>query len=364
MTIDSLGVEKPGYTLSEKVIEPTFERIEAGTTGKLVVTLMSSNITRIQQALNVAQRSGRKVAFLGRSMETNVQVAKELGYLEIPPNTLIRQEELKVYPDNKLMLIMSGALGQPGSALSRAANNDHKYVVLKPNDTVVFSADPMPSAVVNQGALIDKLTKIGCNVYASSVTPDLHVSGHASRDEIKLMINLLKPQFIMPMGGEFKHMKGLARMAQEMGYRPDQVLLPDEGQVIQILPNRAYIQGLVPTANVYVDGLGVGDVGSIVLRDRQVMSSEGIVVVVVPIDAKSGQVAGQPDVISRGFVFEKESADLLETAQEIVRSCLKDHKNGALDWRYSRFEIEENLERFFYQEIKRKPLILPVVVEV
>lgn len=364
LTIDSLGTEKQGYTPSERAIGPTFERIERETKGKLIITLMTSNITRIQQAVDVAALSGRKIAYVGRSMENNIEVARQLGYLDIPSNTLVKPEEIRNFPDNKLMLIIAGSLGQPGSALSRAANGDHKFVQIKKNDTVVFSADPMPSAVVNQGALIDKLTKLGCKVVASATTPDLHVSGHAARDEIKMMINLIRPKYIMPMGGEFKHMKALSEMAQEMGYREDQILLPDEGQVINITPDRAVIQGSVPTSNVYVDGLGVGDVGSIVLRDRQVMSSEGIVVVVVPIDYRTGQVAGEPDVISRGFVFEKESADLLGSAKNMVKSCLKDREGQPLEWRYSRNEIEENLEKLFFQETKRQPLIVPIVVEV
>ncbi len=364
LTIDSLGVEKPGYTLSEKTIEPTFHAIEEDTKGKLIITLMTSNITRIQQALNVAQKSGRKVAIAGRSMENNFQVSRDLGYLDIPPNLLIKQEEIKSYDDEKLMLIVAGSLGQPGSALSRAANGDHRFIQINKNDTVVFSADPMPSAVVNQGALIDQLTKLGATVIASTITPALHVSGHASLEEIKMMVNLIKPKYIMPMGGEFKHMKAFQRVAMDMGYREDQILLPDEGEVLNISKDKVLINGKVETFNVYVDGLGVGDVGSIVLRDRQVMSAEGIVVVVVPIDVRNGQVAGEPDVISRGFVFEKESADLIEEAREIVKSCLKDRGDKTLDWRYSRSEIENNLEKFFFKQTKRNPLIVPIVVEV
>jgi ribonuclease J len=178
------------------------------------------------------------------------------------------------------------------------------------------------------------------------------------------MVNLIKPKFIMPMGGEFRHMKAFQNMAIELGYQESQVLLPDEGQVLNVSQNKVYINGYVETNNVYVDGLGIGDVGSIVLRDRKVMSAEGVVVVVVPIDSRSGQVAGEPDVISRGFVFEKESGDMLETAREIVKSCLRDRKDRTLDWRYARSEIERSLEKFFYEEIKRNPLILPIVVEV
>ncbi len=362
LTIDSLGSEKPGYTLSEKNIQPTFERIEQQTEGKFVITLISSNIARIQQAINVAVKAGRKVALAGRSLENNFQVSRDLGYLDVPPNILIAQDEIKRFPDNKLMIIMAGSFGQVGSALYRAANNDHKFVRLGKKDIVVFSADPMPSAVVDQGALIDSLSKI-CNVYASALTPDLHVSGHAAREELKVMLSLIKPEYIMPMGGEYHHMKALSKMAQDLGYREDQILLPQEGDVIEISSNKTIINGYVQTSNVYVDGLGVGDVGSIVLRDRQVMAEEGMVVVVITVDQKTGQVVGEPEVISRGFVFEKTAEEMIEQAREVVKSVLDEHQ-GPSNWKYLRHQIEENLEKFFYQEIKRNPLILPVIVEV
>lgn len=362
LTIDSLGSEKPGYTLSEKNIQPTFEKIERETEGKFVITLISSNIARIQQAINVAAKSGRKVALVGRSLENNFQVSRDLGYLDIPPNIIIAQEEIRKFPDNKLMIIIAGSFGQVGSALYRAANNEHKFVRLGKKDIVVFSADPMPSAVVDQGSLIDSLSKL-CNVYASSLTPDLHVSGHAAREELKIMLSLIKPEYIMPMGGEHRHMKALGKMAQDLGYREDQILLAQEGDVIEVSPNKTVINGYVQTSNVYVDGLGVGDVGSIVLRDRQVMAEEGMVVVVITMDQKTGKIVGEPEVISRGFVFEKAAEELIDSAKGVVKSCLADH-HGSMNWKYTRHLIEENLEKFFYQETKRNPLILPLIVEV
>lgn len=364
MTIDCLGVEKSGYTLSEKAIEPTFEAIEQKATGKLIITLMTSNITRIQQALNVAAKVGRRVCLLGRSMENNFQVARDLGYLDIPPGLIINQEQIKGFKDPDLMLIMAGSLGQPGSALWRAANDEHKFVQLKKTDTVIFSADPMPSAVVNQNSIINKLTKIGCDVYASTITPDLHVSGHAALEEIKLMINIIRPKYLMPMGGEFKHMKAFAKMAMALGYREDQIILAEEGQIVNVTKDRSYINGGFNTQNVYVDGLGVGDVGSVVLRDRQVMSEEGIVVVILPIDARTREFAGEPDIITRGFVFEQHAEDLIDAAKEIVKSCLPVEKNKPLDLKYLRHSIEERLDKFFFGELKRNPLIVPVPVEV
>lgn len=364
MLIDCLRVEKQGYNLSEKTIEETFTRVEKETVGKVLITMTSSNITRIQQSINVALKSGRKLALSGRSMENTFQVARDLGYLDVPPGLLIAQEEVRRFAENKIMVLIAGAQGQPGSALSRAANNDHKHISLHKNDSVVFSADPIPSTESAQHALIDTLTKLGCNVYYSAMTSDLHVSGHAASEELKLMINLAKPRSLLPIGGTPRHMRAFANMLKDMGYREDQVLMAKDGDVIEVAKGRTQISKSINISNVYVDGLGVGDVGSIVLRDRQLMSEEGVVVVVVPVGQQTGKVVGEPDIISRGFVFESVSEDLLEAAKEIVKSCLSGHPDAPLDWRYARHEIEENLDKFFYEETKRSPLILPIVVEV
>ncbi|MBI2595188.1 ribonuclease J [Candidatus Daviesbacteria bacterium] len=364
MAIDCLRVEKQGYTLSEKTIENTFASVEKETEGKVLITMTSSNVTRIQQAINVCVKSGRRLALAGRSVENNFQVARDLGYLDVPPGLVIAQEEIKRFHDNKLMVLIAGSQGQPGSALSRAANSDHKFVTLRKKDSVVFSADPIPSTESAQSALIDTLTKLGCDVYYSAMLSDLHVSGHAAAEELKLMVNLAKPKYILPIGGTFRHMKSFSRMAQGMGYREDQVLMAQDGQVINIRRDNVKMEGFIPVSNVYVDGLGVGDVGSIVLRDRQVMSEEGVVVVIVPVEQQSGQVAGEPDIITRGFVFEQESEELIEKAKSIARNCLKGRGEAPIDWRYTRHQIEEQLEKFFYGETKRSPLILTTVVEV
>lgn len=366
MAIDCLRVEKQGYNLSEKVLESTFAQVERKTQGKVIITMTSSNITRIQQAINVSVASGRKMALSGRSMENTFQVARDLGYLEVPPGLIVAQEEIKRFSDNKLMILMAGSQGQPGSALSRVANNDHKYVRVGKNDSIVFSADPIPSTETAQSALIDTLTNLGCDVYYSALGDPLHVSGHAAQEELKLMINLAKPKYILPIGGTFKHMRAFSNMGQDLGYQENQILMAKDGQIIEINKNQARLGQIMNISNVYIDGLGIGDVGSIVLRDRQVMSEEGIVVVIVAIDQQTGMVSGEPDIISRGFVFGDMAEDLIDAGKEIVKSCLSGHKNtnAPLDWRYSRHEIEENLEKFFYEETKRRPLILPVVVEV
>lgn len=364
MLIDSLRVEKSGYNISEKAIQPTFEDIERSTRGKLLITTASSNIGRVQQAINVAVEVGRKVALVGRSMESNFQVARDLGYLHVPPGVVVATDEIRRFPDNKLLLIVAGSQGQPGSALSRIANNDHRFVNLKKEDTVVFSADPIPSSESAQHALIDKLAKAGSDVHYTAMTDALHVSGHATADEIKVMINLARPKYLMPIGATFRHMKVFSHLAEELGWGKEQVILAEDGQIIEVTPQRVAAGNRIEIRNIYVDGLGIGDVGNIVLRDRRVMAEEGIVLVVVPVDARTSQLAGEPDIVSRGFVFEKESEELLNGAKSVVKSVLSDHPDSILDWRFTRRHIEENLERYFYEETKRRPMVLPLVVEV
>ncbi|MCL4367241.1 ribonuclease J [Patescibacteria group bacterium] len=364
MLIDSLRVERSGYNLSERTIQPTFAKIESETKGKVLITTTSSNLTRIQQAANVAVETGRKLVLVGRSMENNFQVARDLGYLHIPSGLVIPMDEVKRYPDEKLLLVIAGSQGQPGSALSRVANDDHKQITLRQNDTVVFSADPIPSTESAQHALIDKLAKFGASVYYTALTDDLHVSGHAAAEELKVMINLAKPKYLMPIGATFRQMKVFSQMCQDLGYAADHILLSEDGQMIEATHQQVKLGGTVPASNIYVDGLGVGDVGSVVLRDRQVMAEEGIVLVIVPIDVRTSKAAGEPDIISRGFVFEKEAEGLLENAKKVVSQSLANHPNSVLDWRFTRRHIEEKLDEYFYRQTQRRPMILPVLVEV
>lgn len=366
MSIDCLRADKPGYTLSERSIEGTFESIEASTKGMMVITMTSSNITRVQQAINVAGRAGRKIALAGRSVINNFEVARSLGYLDVPAGMVIPMEEVKRFPHDKVILIIAGSQGQPGSALSRVANNDHKFIQFKAGDTVVFSADPIPGSELAQYDLIDQLNKVGCKVIYSSMTSDLHVSGHAAAEELKTMVNLAKPKYLLPIGGQYRHMRVFADMMQIMGYSKDRILLPEDGEILEITKEKVQIKGKIPLSNVYVDGLEIGDVGSIVLKDRQIMSEEGVVIVVVPVEKASGQLAGNVDVISRGFSFGDDEQDLMESAEEMIKGLFEKRQTGDIhrDWRYIRHRIEETLERLFYQEIKRNPLILPMIVEV
>lgn len=364
MLIDGLRSERKGLNPSERSIQETFEKIEQKTSGKMIITTNSSNITRMQQAVNVAVVSNRRLALIGRSMINNFQVARDLGYLDVPPGLVVEDAEIKRFADEKLMLVIAGSQGQPGSALSRAANNDHRYVTIKPGDSVVFSADPIPLSMNAYYALIDKLCRLGIDVFYSDVMENLHVSGHASSEEIKLMVELSRAKYVMPIGATFRGMKAFANLLGQIGYKNENILTLDDQRALIVTPGRIDVGERIEAKNVYVDGLGVGDVGNVVLRDRQVMAEEGIVLVIVPIDYRSGKLAGEVDIVSRGFVFEKASEGLLDEAVRVATSVLQDHKEGTLDWRFARSHIEENLEKFFYEETKRRPMVLPVVVEV
>ncbi|MBI2600653.1 ribonuclease J [Candidatus Daviesbacteria bacterium] len=364
LLLDCLRVEKPGFNPSEKSIESSFEKAALETSGKVLITMTSSNVSRMQQAINVAARLGRKVALVGRSFENNFQVARDLGYLHVPPGVIIASDAMSTFPANKLLILIAGSQGQAGSSLSRVANGEHKLVRIGEGDSVVFSADPIPSTETEYNALIDSLTRIGVNVYYSAVTSNLHVSGHAAADELKLMINLAKPQYLMGIGGTFRHNKLFAKMAQDMGYKQNQVLDVEDGDIINILQNDIKVEGKIEVQNIYVDGLGVGDIGSIVLRDRRLMSEEGIIVTVISLDPQTGKMEGEPEIISRGFVFEALATDLLDEAKQVVKDSFRQHSKGKLDWRFLRKMIEDDLEKFLYKHTERRPIILPVIVEI
>jgi len=364
LLIDCLRVDKPGFNKSEKSIQDSFEKAALETPGKLLITMTSSNVSRMQQAINVAQKLGKKVAVVGRSFENNFQVARDLGYLSVPPNIIIASDVISSFASNKLLILIAGAQGQSDSSLSRAANEEHKQVKLKEGDSIVFSADPIPSTESAQYALIDTLSRLGVNVYYSAVVSDLHVSGHAALEELRLMINLIKPKFLFPIGGTFRHMESFSRMAQEMGYDKNQILDVLDGDILEVKDDAIKLAGKVDVQNVYIDGLGIGDIGHVVLRDRQKMSEEGVVVVVVSIDQHTGQPVSEIDIISRGFVFEEIAKDLLEEAKEVVKAALQKHTHKTSDWRFIRKIIEDSLEKFLYQITRRRPLILSVVVAV
>lgn len=361
---DCVRVEAPGYTLSERIIEDTLEKEIRDTTGKFIFTTQSSNISRIQQAVNVALRHNRKVAFLGRSMEKNVEVAKKLNYLQFPDMLRVQEKELHRYHDKDLALIVTGSQAQPHSALSRISENLHKFTKIKPGDTVIFSADPIPGYENAVHGLIDALTCEGARVSYSEVVDELHVSGHGSALDLALMLGLTQPKFILPIGGTIRQMSHYARLAKTMGYNDKQIILPDEGDILEFRGENYRILEKLELKNVMVDGLGVGDIGNVVLRDRQTMANEGIVIVVVPIEQNTGRVTAEPDIISRGFVYMKDATGLIQKAKNAVVDSLKLKKGRIVDWQFYRRRIEDHLENLFYKETHRRPLVIAVLIKV
>lgn len=364
LLIDCLRVDKPGFNKSEKSIEDTFEKACLETPGKVLITMTSSNVSRMQQAINVAEKLGRKVAVVGRSFENNFQVARDLGYLSVPPGIIIAPDTISSFADNKVLILIAGAQGQSDSSLVRAANEEHRQVKLKDGDSVIFSADPIPSTESAQNALIDSLSRLGLNVYYSAVLSDLHVSGHAALEELRLMVNLIKPKFMFPIGGTFRHMETFSKMAREMGYDKKQIVEAEDGDILEMNNNDIKLTGKVDVQNVYVDGLGIGDIGHVVLRDRQKMSEEGVVVVVVSVDQHTSQLVSDVDITSRGFVFGETAQDILDEAKEVVKGALAKHTHKTADWRFIRRIIEDSLDKFLYKTTERRPLVLSVVVEV
>ncbi len=363
LLIDCLRVDKPGFNKSEKSIEASFEAIAKETKGKVLITMTSSNVSRMQQAINVAQRLGKKVAVVGRSFENNFQVSRDLGYLQVPAGIIIAPDAISSFAPEKVLILIAGAQGQSGSSLSRVANEDHKQVKLSEGDSVVFSADPIPSTESAQNALVDSLSRLGVRVYYSAVNDTLHVSGHAALEELRLMINLIKPKFFLPIGGTYRHMVSFSKMVQEMGYEKDKIIEPENGDILQVGPDNIKLLGTTDVQNVYVDGLGIGDIGHVVLRDRTRLSEEGVVVVVVSISQNTGKLSSEVDIISRGFVFEEMAKEILEEAREVVKTTLEKHVHKSPDWRFLRKIIEDALEKFLFSATERRPLILPVVVE-
>ncbi|KKU90887.1 MAG: hypothetical protein UY21_C0015G0002 [Microgenomates group bacterium GW2011_GWA1_48_10] len=360
---DCVRVEKPGYTLSEQMIEQTFEQQIQKCSGKFIITTTSSNISRIQQAVNVAQRHNRKIAFAGRSIEQNAEAAVKLGYLTLPRQLIIKMEEVERYPANAVMVLATGSQGQDNSALARMANGEHK-IRIREGDFVIFSQDPIPGSEGAVDALINTLIRVGADVYYSAILDDLHVSGHESADGLKLMLNLVKPKYVWPIGGELRQIKRYAKMARSMGYGDGQIIIPQEGQIFEIEGGKVRIAGRTEVKNVLIDGLGIGDVGNVVLRDRKTMSADGVVMVTVPVEKATGEVVGDIDIISRGFVYMKESDELIGEAKEVIRKALEDHPGPVTDFRFVKRHVSDKLEKFLFDATGRRPLILPVIVEI
>ncbi|MCL2406762.1 MAG: ribonuclease J [Defluviitaleaceae bacterium] len=362
---DSTNVELKGYTISERQVAESFENIFNKTqNNRIIVATFSSNIPRIQQIVNTAKRHGRRVAFVGRSMLNVVKVASELGYLNIPDKVLINIGDIKNYVDGQLVTITTGSQGEAMSALTRMSTNDHKQVEIKHGDRVIISASSIPGNEKSITRLINDLFKKGADVIYESLA-EIHVSGHAKQEEIKLMHALLAPKYFMPIHGEYKHLKHHCELAAGMGMPRENVFLTNLGEVLEIGNEGAKINGTVTNGQVFVDGLGIGDVGNIVIRDRKILSEDGIIIVALSVEVETGQIISGPDIISRGFVYVRESDSLMEEMRAAARKALeKCERRNIVEYSYIKTEIRDAVKDFVWQKTKRNPMILPVIMEV
>lgn len=365
MLTDCLGSERRGFTVSEQVVGETLEKELQHATGKVLYTTQSSNLSRIQLAIDIAVKHGRQVALFGRSIDKNVEEAVNIGYMKVPREQMIRDQDLKRLPPQKQFLIVAGSQGQPASALSRIANDSHRLVSIHEGDTVIFSADAIPGNESNVEHLIEQLYRKGARVSYSDIMEDLHVSGHGSQGDLMLMAATVGPKYIIPMGGTYKHMVQYRRLVQDIGYKKKHVLLLEEGQIVEFRENTPpKVVEKFELENVMIDGLGIGDVGTVVLRDRQQIATEGIVVIVIPVEEATGKVTSDPDIISRGFVYTKESGELLHKIKLATIKSLKLKKGRIIDWQFVRKQVGENVGKLIGKETARYPLIVPVIVEV
>ncbi len=360
---DSTNVEREGYTLSERLVGEAFAQIFPACQGRIIVAAFSSNIHRVQQVVDAAIACGRKVLLSGRSMVANVQIARELGYLKIPDSILIDLKELPRLPKDQVCMITTGSQGEPMSALSRIAMDDHKQIKLEPGDTVILSSRFIPGNEKTISELINHLYRRGAEVFHENVS-EVHVSGHASQEELKLILNLVRPRWFLPIHGEYRHLVQHARLAQKVGIPKERCIVMTNGDVVAFSGGEACVVDKVEHGRVFVDGKGVGDVGEVVLKDRKHLSEDGMVVVIIGIDQSSGQLIYGPDIVSRGFVFEDESREYLEQAKQLVVECLGQHNSEMLgDWSEVKQEVRATMKRFFKKTIERRPVILPVIME-
>ncbi len=364
MLCDSTNIEREGYTMSERTVGIAFEELFLNAHGRIFVATFASNVHRIQQIINASVKTNRKVVICGRSMVNVIDVASKLGYLTIPPETLIDIDSTDRYPNDNVTIITTGTQGEPMSALSRIAASEHKKLEIVPGDLVIISASPIPGNEKTISRLINDLFKKGANVIYEALA-DIHVSGHACKEEIKLMHTLIKPKYFMPVHGEYRHLKQHSDLAYELGMPRENIFIMDIGKVLELTSDDAKINGSVSSGRVFVDGLGVGDVGNVVLRDRKHLSQDGLIVIVITTEKESGTLIAGPDIISRGFVYVRESEDLMEQAKEVVRnSLLKCEAKKKLDWSGIKGVIKEDLSRFLYEKTKRNPMILPIIMEI
>jgi ribonuclease J len=361
---DSTNVERPGFTRSERSVGASFDALFKGCEERIIITTFASNVDRIQQIVNVAQRYGRKVAITGRSMENSLKVATELGYTEIPPGILVDINQIKSLPKDKICIITTGSQGETMSALTRMAFSSHRQVDIQSGDRIIISASAIPGNENAVGNVINELYRKNAEVL-NERTGDLHVSGHACQDELKIIHALVRPKFVIPVHGEQRHLQIHAKLAREMGTPAGNVIISDIGKVIELTADTAQLNGVVPSGRVFVDGYGVGDVGSVVLRDRKHLAQDGMIVIVLSLASQDGGLISGPDIITRGFVYVKESEDLMDELRRVTLDALGAcQERGILDWTAIKTAIKTDLSDYLYKKTKRNPMILPVIMEV
>ena len=359
---DSTNVMRPGFTMSEKTVGKTFDHIFAENTDRrIIVATFASNVDRVQQIINSAYKYGRKVVVEGRSMVNVITTADELGYINIPEYTLIDIEEMKNYPDEKIVMITTGSQGESMAALSRMAASVHRKVTIKPGDTVILSSTPIPGNEKAVSRVINELSMKGANV----IFQDTHVSGHACQEEIKLIYSLVKPKYAIPVHGEYRHLKTHAELAVQMGIPKENAFILTSGDVLELSEDSAKVTGSVPVGSILVDGLGVGDVGNIVLRDRQNLAENGIIIVVMTLEKYSNQLLAGPDIVTRGFVYVRESENLIDEAKQVVDEAVMDCLDrNVTDWGKLKMVVKDSLSEYLWKKMKRNPMILPIIMEV
>lgn len=359
---DSTNAEREGFTQSEKTVGKTFDSIfSEHTDTRIIIATFASNVDRVRQIINSAYKFGRKVVVEGRSMVSIIDTAMNLGYLQIPDNTLIDIEQLKDYPDDRTVIITTGSQGESMAALSRMAGGMHRKVSIGPQDTVIFSSHPIPGNEKAVSKVINELYAKGAEV----IFQDAHVSGHACREEIKLLYTLVRPKYAIPVHGEYRHLKAQAALVKELGYESEDIFILSSGDVLELDENGAAVVGKVPVGSVYVDGLGVGDVGNIVIRDRQHLAEDGILIVVMALDSMSSHVVSGPDIVSRGFVYVRESDELMDGARGLVMDIMdKFQERNISDWGKIKSTVRDSLSDYLWKKTKRRPMILPIIMEV
>ncbi len=361
---DSTNVERPGFTPSERHVGEMIDEAFREAKDRVILASFASNVYRLQQAISSAVKTNRKVAVVGRSMINIVGIAAELGYLEIPEGTLVDIDEIVGMPGNQACILTTGSQGEPMSALTRMANHDHRHVAIQPGDTVIISASPIPGNEKSVAKTVDQLFKLGANVIYES-TDGMHVSGHASQEEQKLMLTMIRPQYFMPVHGEYRMLIKHAQLAEQLGIARENIFVAENGAIIEFTRHGASLGGKVTAGKVLIDGLGVGDVGNIVLRDRKQLSQDGILIVVMTISRSSGAIVSGPDVVTRGFVYVRESEYMLDEAKQKIRQTMaRCRENRITEWAVLKSQIRDALSKQFYEKTRRRPMILPIIQEV